>query len=168
MGRSLIETVMGAIVLVVAGLFVVFVYDQRNVGSGEGYAVEAAFENVAGIGMGSDVRVGGIKVGTVTSMKLEAESYRPILEFFIKPDVQLPTDSSAAIVSEGLLGSKYVELQPGADDDMLKAGDKILYTQSSINFETMIGKFMFSGGGVDKKEEPKTEEKAATGGSFLN
>lgn len=161
MGKNLIETIMGAVVLVVAVLFVMFVYDQRTVSAGDGYQLRAAFDDVSGIGTGSEVRIGGIKVGTVVKLSLQDDTYRPMLAMQVRKGVKLPTDSSAAIVSESLLGGKYVSLQPGADDAMLATGDEIRYTQSAVNLEEMIGKFMFSGGGVesgdaksDSSEEP--------------
>lgn len=152
MNRSLIETVMGAVVLIVAVIFVLFVYDKRTVSAGDGYDVVASFDNISGISAGSDVRIGGIKVGTVSSLVLNNETYRPKMTLRLKSDVKLPDDSSASISSEGLLGGKFVQLSPGADDRMLEPGGEIRFTQSSVNLEEMIGKFMFSGGGVDGEE----------------
>lgn len=149
MNRSLIETVMGAVVLVVAVIFVLFVYDKRTVSAGDGYDVVASFDNISGISAGSDVRIGGIKVGTVSSLTLNTETYRPKVTLRLRPDVKLPDDSSASVSSEGLLGGKFVQVSPGADDKMLEQGGEIRFTQSSVNLEEMIGKFMFSGGGVD-------------------
>lgn len=172
MNRNLIETVMGAVVLLVAGLFVMFVYEKRTVAGGEGYDVYALFDNVAGIAAGSDVRIGGIKVGTITSMELNADTYRAQVNMRLRDKVKVPDDSSASIVSEGLLGGKYVQLVPGADERMLENGGEIRYTQSSVNLEEMIGKFMFSGGGVDGAAEDATEGKqapeAASDTSFLD
>ena len=156
MNRSFIETIMGAVVLLVAAMFTYFVYQQRTiVSSGDGYEIHATFDNVTGVGVGSDVRIGGIKVGTVLSASLQKETYRPALTMMLKSDIHVPSDSSAAIVSEGLLGGKYVQLQPGADDAMLKSGEEVQYTQSSVSLEEMIGKFMFSGGGVDGGDDKK-------------
>ncbi|MBM3618773.1 MAG: MCE family protein, partial [Alphaproteobacteria bacterium] len=94
MNRSLIETVMGAVVLIVAVIFVLFVYDKRTVATGDGYDVVASFDNITGISAGSDVRLGGIKVGTVTALTLNTETYRPKVVLRLKPDVKLPDDSS--------------------------------------------------------------------------
>ena len=168
MGRSLIETVMGAVVLVVAGMFVWFVHEQRTVDTGDGYEVLAKFDNVAGIAAGSEVRIGGLKVGTVTKAELDEKSYRPQLALHLRNDITLSSDTSAAIVSEGLLGSKYIELTPGGMDDNLKNGSEISITQSSVNLEQMIGKFMFSGGGVDDKGAEKKAETGAATSSFLD
>lgn len=153
MNRSLIETVMGAVVLIVAVIFVLFVYDKRTIATGDGYDVVASFDNITGISAGSDVRLGGIKVGTVTALTLNTETYRPKVVLRLKPDVKLPDDSSASISSEGLLGGKFLQVVPGADEKMLAPGDEIRFTQSSVNLEEMIGKFMFSGGGVDGEEK---------------
>lgn len=168
MNRNLIETVMGAVVLVIAAVFVMFVYEKRTVGGGEGYDVYAQFDNVAGIAAGSDVRVGGIKIGTITSMVLDEENYRARVNMRLRSSVKIPDDTSASIVSEGLLGGKYVQLVPGADDRMLGGGDEIRYTQSSVNLEEMIGKFMFSGGGVDGADGSAAAATASSGGSFLD
>lgn len=165
MNRSLLETVMGAVVLVVAAMFVMFVYEKRSVASGDGYDVVASFDNVSGIAAGSDVRIGGIKVGTITHMELNPQTYRANVNMRLKPNVKVPDDSSASIVSEGLLGGKFVQLVPGAEDAMLENGGEIRYTQSSVNLEEMIGKFMFSGGGV---ENEKPAAAAPAGESFLD
>lgn len=160
MGRSLFETIMGALVLVVAAGFMVFAYQTSNLRPVEGYSVSAKFDTVAGVGLGSDVRIGGIKIGVVSNMALDPETYKALLTFQIKRGTRLPADSSASVVSDGLLGSKYVKIEPGADEKMLADGEAITYTQSSVNLEELIGKMVFSGGGVDKnkdKKEPKTD-----------
>ncbi|MCH2546711.1 MAG: outer membrane lipid asymmetry maintenance protein MlaD [Alphaproteobacteria bacterium] len=171
MNRSLIETVMGAVVLAVAVIFVLFVYEKRNMSGGDGLDLVASFDNVSGISTGSDVRIGGIKVGTITNMVLNPDTYRANVSMRFSSNVAIPDDSSASIVSEGLLGGKFIQVVPGADDRMLEAGSEIRYTQSSVNLEEMIGKFMFSGGGVDSAEE--LEEGPAPsltpgGGTFLD
>lgn len=158
MNRSVIETVMGAVVLTVAAIFVLFVYDKRTVATGDGYDVMASFDNITGISAGSDVRIGGIKIGTVSNLALDNQTFRPKATLRLRPDVKLPDDSSAAIVSESLLGGKFIQVQPGADDRLLEQGGEIRFTQSAVNLEEMIGKFMFSGGGVDKEAGAKKEE----------
>lgn len=151
----MLETIMGAVVLVVAALFLNFAYQSSNVKSVDGYEVSADFTNITGIGIGSDVRIGGIKIGVVESMELNKKTYAATAHMRISRDVKLPKDSSAAVQSAGLLGDKFVALEPGADDDDLKDGDAITYTQSSVSLEEMIGKFVFSSGGVDNDEGAK-------------
>lgn len=154
MSRNVIETVMGAVVLVTAGGFLAFAYQSSNVKSVEGYEVTARFDSAAGLAPGSDVRIGGIKVGVVDTMELDSDTYRAVVTLEVKEGTRIPADSSAAIVSDGLLGSKYVAIVPGADDTLLKDGEGIDFTQSSVNIEELIGKMVFSGGGVDGKNGP--------------
>ncbi|MCY4480204.1 MAG: outer membrane lipid asymmetry maintenance protein MlaD [Rhodospirillales bacterium] len=143
MSRSLVETLLGAVVLAVAIGFVVFAYNRSGVATVSGYEVSAAFNRVDGITNGSDVRIGGIKVGTVIDRELEPETFRAVLSMSIDETVELPTDSTAAVVSDGLLGGKFIDLQPGAEESLIKDGGRISYTQSSLLLEELIGKFAF-------------------------
>lgn len=143
MKRNMIETIVGALVLFVAVFFVHTAINSSGVATDGGYKISASFETIDGIGVGSDVRIGGIKIGTVTSQELDVETYRPQLVFSVRDDIKLPLDSSAGIVSEGLLGGKYVNLIPGGDEEYLADGGAIEYTQGSINIEQLIGKFAF-------------------------
>ncbi len=155
MNRNLIETVMGAVVLIIAAGFLYSAYKGRNISAvSDGYEVSAMFENVSGIEIGSDVRLGGVKIGVVKSMGLDEKRYQAVLSMIIKESVAIPADSTAAIIGDGLLGSKFVAVEPGADDAMLKDGGSIEFTQSSVSLEELIGKFVFSGGGVDKEDTP--------------
>lgn len=155
MQKNVLETLIGAIVLAVAGGFLVFAYQGSQVHVGEGYTVSGKFSDVSGVGLGSDVRIGGIKVGVISDLKLDPNSYEAVVYMQIGKNTRLPKDSSAAVASSGLLGEKFIQLTPGGDDKMLGDGGKIEFTQSSVNLEEMIGKFMFSGGGVDKKSPGK-------------
>ncbi len=143
MSRSLVETLLGAAVLAVAIGFIVFAYTRSGVATVSGYEVSAAFNRVDGITNGSDVRIGGIKVGTVVDRELEPETFRAVLRMSIDESVELPTDSTAAVVSDGLLGGKFIDLQPGAEEALIKDGGRISYTQSSLLLEELIGKFAF-------------------------
>lgn len=149
MANNAIETVMGAVVLAVAGGFLYFAYSNSNVKHIEGYAIKADFTNITGIAVGSDVRIGGIKIGSVESLDLDPKTYQAAAVLRVRDTVKLPKDSSAAIQSSGLLGDKFVAIEPGAEEVAMKEGDKIELTQSSVSIEEMIGKFAFSGGGVD-------------------
>lgn len=153
MKKNLIETLMGAIVLIVAGVFVNTAINSSGVKSESGYELSAQFDRIDGVGVGSDVRIGGIKIGTISGQKLDNETYRAKLELRINNDVKLPTDTSAEIASESLLGGKYISLIPGAMDEYLQAGDEIEFTQSSINIEQLIGKFAFGGAEDEEKAE---------------
>src|SRR4051812_33335996 len=112
MGNKMFEAVMGALVLVVAAGFMAFAYQSSNLRSVEGYPLKAKFTTVAGIALGTDVRIGGIKVGVVNGLELDPETYQAVVGFQIKDGIKVPVDSSVAVVSDGLLGSKYVKLEP--------------------------------------------------------
>jgi phospholipid/cholesterol/gamma-HCH transport system substrate-binding protein len=150
MTRNLLETLLGAIVLLVAIVFLVFAYSATQLGNGSGYELVARFDRVDGLAPGSDVRISGIKVGTVTAQTLDPATYRAEVRFTMREDVELPADTSAAVVSDGLLGGKYLSLVPGGDIEMLAPGDEITLTQSAINFEDLIGHFIFSQGSGDE------------------
>lgn len=162
MHRNILETVMGAIVLIVAGWFFYTAYEGRAAASQvkDAYHVNALFDNATGVSVGSDVRLGGVKIGVVDSLTLDTKSYRANVHMVLSKSSPVPDDSSASIVGDGLLGSKFVSLTPGASEDMLKDGSKIEYTQSSVSLEELIGKFVFSGGGVDKEEEGESSSNA--------
>ncbi|MBM3599740.1 MAG: outer membrane lipid asymmetry maintenance protein MlaD [Alphaproteobacteria bacterium] len=157
MRRNVIETVMGAVVLVVAGMFLFFAYSGSTVRTVGGYELVARFERVDGIAVGSDVRISGIKVGTVTDNSLDPKSYLAIVKMSIKPTVQVPADTVAEIATEGLLGGRYLALVPGGDDQMLKPGGVIKFTQAPVDLTTLLGKFVFSAAdsASKKSEQPK-------------
>lgn len=152
MRRNIVETVMGAVVLVVAGWFLFFSYSTADIGRVDGYRVIAKFDRVDGLAEGSDVRLSGIKVGTVVRQRLDPETYLAVVEMSIRRDVAVPDDTSAEIVSDGLLGNRYLALVPGGSDDMLAEGGEIRFTQSPVSLERMIGQYIFGGqsGGDDQ------------------
>src|SRR5262245_37066421 len=129
MHRNVIETIMGGVVLIVGVVFLLFAYTSSSTGTVSGYPVTARFGSVSGIGPGSDVKLSGIKVGSVTDTELDPKDYAAVLKLSIANWVKLPTDSSARILSDGLLGGSYVDLQPGADETMIEAGGQIPTTQ---------------------------------------
>lgn len=165
MQRNLIETVLGAVVLLVAAGFTMTALKGGEVDvKADGYPVTAKFDNITGVNVGSDVRIGGIKIGVISGLMLDPETYQAVATLLIRPDTKVPVDSSASIVSSGLLGDKFVQLVPGADETMLKENEAIEFTQSSVSLEDLIGKYVFSGGGVESsnnKSETKSVEPPA-------
>jgi phospholipid/cholesterol/gamma-HCH transport system substrate-binding protein len=152
MSRNVIETVMGAVVLVIAALFLVFAYSTAQVHAISGYQFTAKFSKVDGIREGGDVRISGIKVGSITSETLDPQTYEAIIKVNIDPSVKLPVDTQASILSSGLLGDKFVALVPGGSDDMIKPGGQIMITNAPISLEDIIGQLIFSQGGQQKKD----------------
>lgn len=152
MNGNLFEALIGAVVLVVAGVFLVFAYTTADIGSVQGYQVVARFDRVDGLNIGSDVRLSGIKVGTVTSMELDHETFLAVVLMSVEPAVRLPKDSSAQIVTDGLLGGKFMAIVPGGDPEYIDPGGEITFTQSPIILENLIGQLIFGAGG-DSSEE---------------
>lgn len=144
MKRNVIETVLGAVVLLVAIVFLGFGYSSANVGNIDGYDLTADFTGTGGLSVGDAVQISGVTVGTVTSIALKPDDYRARVTMQVDDSLKLPDDTSAFISSESLLGGKYMELQPGASDEMLGKGGHIDYTQAPQNLEQLLGKFIFS------------------------
>jgi phospholipid/cholesterol/gamma-HCH transport system substrate-binding protein len=146
MQNSIVETLIGAAVIAVAALFLVFAYSSTGSGPVSGYDVVAKFNRVDGVNVGTDVRMSGIKVGTVEKMSLDPKSYNAVVTMALVSSVKLPDDSSVRITSEGLLGNQYLSIEPGASMDMIKPGGEIENTQGSIDLIGLLGKAVFSSG----------------------
>jgi phospholipid/cholesterol/gamma-HCH transport system substrate-binding protein len=144
MRRNTIETVLGGVVIVVAGFFLVFAYTSADLKRVDGYEVTANFSSVGGLQSGSDVRISGVKVGTVTSQTLDPNTYLAVVRMTIDPSIKLPKDTVALIASESLLGGKYMSLQPGGDPDQIQPGGRIDFTQSTPGLEQLLGQVIFS------------------------
>jgi phospholipid/cholesterol/gamma-HCH transport system substrate-binding protein len=145
MGRhGVAETLTGALVLVVAVSFLAYAVAHSGRTAGSGYPLQARFDHIDGLAVGADVRIAGVKVGTVTSERIDPKTFVAVVAMSINDELQLPKDSAASIVSESLLGGKYISLSPGGDDADLKPGQAITITQSSVSLEELLGKFIFS------------------------
>ncbi len=144
MRRNIIETVMGGVVLIVAASFVVIAFQSGTVGTPMGYVVQAEFDNASGLGPGSEVRMSGVKIGTVQSLELDRDTYFAVVTLSIDESIELPRDTSARIIADGLLGSNFIALEPGGDEEMLQPGKEINFTQGSINVVDLLGRFIFS------------------------
>ena len=151
MSGNVIETVMGAVVLVVAALFLFFAYSTSQVRAVSGYQVNAQFDSVAGLRDGSDVRIAGVKVGTILSAALDPKTYLATVRMSIDPAYKLPDDTVAEIVSTSLLGDHYMQLVPGGSEQTIPPGGVIKYTQSPVSLENLIGQMIFSQPGGQKK-----------------
>jgi phospholipid/cholesterol/gamma-HCH transport system substrate-binding protein len=153
MNRNAVETVMGAVVLVVAAVFLYFAYTTSQVRAISGYEVTANFDRVEGLRDGSDVRVSGIKVGTVVSQTLDPKDYVAVVKMSIEPSIKLPVDSVATISSTGLLGDMYLSIVPGADDDFIKPGGRIEHTTPPMSLQSLIGQFIYGQSSSQKKPD---------------
>lgn len=161
MQRNIVETAMGALVLVVAVGFAYFFHTTAQLGNKDGYELKARFSKIDGLETGSAVKVSGVKIGRVLGFNLDPESYQAEVRMNIDNNVKLPRDTAAVIASAGLLDGKFLTLEPGGDDEMLAAGDFIEYTQSTPGLEQLLGQVIFSM--ADKKDgTEKAPEKATT------
>ena len=145
MKTDFVETVIGATVIAVAVIFFTYAYRTGEVGAASGgYSIDARFERIDGISTGSDVRMSGIKIGTVVAQKLDPVSFEAIVTMTVSPDIKLPDDSTAKITSEGLLGGNYISLEAGGSEKNLASGDEITNTQSSVDLLSLLGQAIFS------------------------
>lgn len=142
MTNSIAETVIGGIVVASAAGFLLFAGQTAGLQVERGsYELSAGFRSVEGISIGSDVRLAGIKVGTVTDLDLDTETFQARAVFTVRSGVMVPEDSDIKIAQEGLLGGYYLEMTPGASDFMLAAGDEILNTQGSVSLLDLFLRF---------------------------
>ena len=146
MQNSIVETLIGAAVVAVAVLFLAFAYSSTGSGPVSGYEVLAKFNRADGVNIGTDVRLSGIKVGTVSKMSLDAKTYNAVVTIALANDVKLPDDSSVRITSEGLLGNQYLSIEPGASPTTIMPGGEIENTQGAIDLVGLLGKAVFGAG----------------------
>ena len=135
------ETLIGAAVVAAAVLFLVFAYNSTGSGRLSGYDVTARLAKVDGLGTGTDVRISGIKVGSVSDLVLDPKTYLVTVHMHIRNDIQIPEDSSLLVTSAGILGSSYLSITPGGDDKMLQPGAYFENVQGSIDLMNLIGRF---------------------------
>lgn len=147
MGRNIVETIVGALVLVVAGVFVFYAFAKSDRGGPAGYEILARFDRIDGLKRGADVTLSGVKVGSVTGFDLDRKTYQAVVRMMVSSNVSLPVDTHAKIVSESLLGGMVVVLEPGGDTKMLSAGGEIDRTQGAVPLSELIAKFMFGSTG---------------------
>lgn len=144
MTRSVIETVLGAVVLLAALFFLSFSYKTANISTGNGYEITADFSGIGGLAAGDEVQISGVKIGSVAGVELDDETYLARVRMNIADGYKLPVDTAALISSESLLGGKYLALEPGAEEDFIKPGGQVQYTQAPQNLEQLLGQFIFS------------------------
>lgn len=139
MGRVDRDTLTGGIVLTVGALLLVlaFAVGGKSNDSGNGYLLKARFSRADGINVGSMVRLSGMVVGQVVEQSLD-NRYRALLTLRVRKDIRLTDDTAAVIYTDGLLGSKFIELKPGGEEKMLSSGAEIQYTQDAVVIEDLL------------------------------
>ena len=146
MQNNAVETLIGAVVIAIAVGFFAFAYTGTGAGMITGYEVTAKFNRADGINVGTDVRLSGIKVGTVSRMSLDPMTYNAVLTLALDSAVKLPDDSSARVTSDGLLGNQYVSIEPGGSPMSIAAGGEIENTQGTVDLIGLVSKAMFGAG----------------------
>ena len=151
MTESKTEILVGGLVLAVAVGFLVFAGQTTGMTRGaEEYRLNASFRSIDGVSIGTDVRMAGVKIGRVTDISLDPETYRARTVFTVEQGIEVPDDSAVSISSEGLLGGNYVEIQPGGSPFYLASGDEIEFTQSSIGLISLLTKFVSGESGASE------------------
>jgi len=146
MQRNMLETVMGAIVLIAAAGFLYLVSSSVGVReNSSGYNLVMRFDRGGSVNPGTDVRIAGAKIGTVVSKSFDPDNYQAVVTINVDNSVKLPKDTTAIVTSDGLLGDNYVLLEIGGDDQMLKANDQITHVQGALNLADLINKFVVGG-----------------------
>jgi phospholipid/cholesterol/gamma-HCH transport system substrate-binding protein len=142
MADSIAETVLGAAVLAAAVGFAIYAGQSTGFAvAPDRYELTARFRSAEGISVGTDVRLAGNKVGSVTALRLDPATYQAEARFTVERDLQLPEDSDVAVASEGLLGGVFLELTPGSSDFMLAEGDEIVNTQGPVSLLNLLMRF---------------------------
>lgn len=119
----------------------------------ETYSITARFQNVADLRDRAPVKIGGVTVGTVESITLDPVSFEAVVTMNIAAGFnEIPSDTGASVLTSGMLGNRYIGLEPGGAPDMLEDGDEVFITQSAFVLEQVVGKFLFNAGSGSEKE----------------
>jgi phospholipid/cholesterol/gamma-HCH transport system substrate-binding protein len=154
------EAIVGLLVVILAVWFVIFAWNRTGGGEKAGsIRISAIFPNAAGVESGTDVRIAGLKVGSVTGLSLDPQSYQVKVDIALDPTANLPADSSASITSEGLLGATFIAMNPGGSPTKLKNGDTITDTQGSMDLMALIGQF------INKPSAPAAGDTSSASGA---
>ena len=146
MSENRLEIAVGGVVLALAVGFAAFLAQSTGLsGSSSSYPISASFRSAEGISVGTDIRLAGVKIGTLSDLKLNSETYRAESILSVRNDVRIPDDSALTVASEGLLGGSFIEVIPGASLDYLEAGDEIIDTQGSVSLIQLLLKFVSNG-----------------------
>ena len=155
------ELAAGAAVLLATAGFVAYAAGNTGRGAAGGTRLHAQFDNVGTIGPGADVKIAGVKVGSVTGSSIDARTFQATLTFTVQQDIKLPADSSAVISTGGLLGGSFLTLSPGGSDKVLADGGAVAITQSATNLEDLLGKFIFNVGSLAEATQKSLDRQAA-------
>lgn len=155
MKNNTLETLIGFLVLMVAGLFLLMAARISNnmQAISSGLKISGEFSNTDGINIGSDVRISGVKVGSVMDVRLNTSNFNSVLTLKLSKDLNIPADSLFKVSTSGLIGSKFINIKVGADSEFFRDGDSIEFTESTMDLEDLIGRFLFNSGNQNEKNK---------------
>ncbi len=140
---SKVEAFVGFVVLVFAAGFLYWLFQANDVYvAGDSYEIVAEFRSAEGVGVGTEVRLAGIKVGSVYKMRLNPDNLKASVHMSVDSDIQLTTDTLFSVSTEGLLGGNYIDVSPGVEDAVIKPGEQVKFTQSHVDFLTLLAQFV--------------------------
>lgn len=158
MRNSTVETLIGAAVVAIAAGFFLFAYQNSGRSSVAGtYRLVAEFDNAEGVNVGTDVRMAGVKIGTVLTMALNPDNYQATVGMAIDPMLAITEDATAKVTSEGLLGSKFIALEQGGAEQKLADGGTISNTQGAVDIWSLISQAMFEREGGSKSGDTQSQ-----------
>ena len=140
MANNITETIVGAAVLLVAGGFLAYASQNADFGDSGGYPLTAKFFTADGVAPGIDVRMSGVKIGSVSDLTLDKQTFEAVVTIAVNGGIEVPSDSSAKIASDGLLGGSYIAIEPGGSEYALETGEEIERTQGSVSLIDLLGK----------------------------
>lgn len=155
MKNNTFETLIGAFVVVIAGLFIflsIKVSDSRQK-LASGYKIIAKFNNIDGINIGSDVKISGMKIGNVTDMKFDNKNYKSLLVIKIPNNIKIPVDSIFKVSTSGLIGSKFINVKIGSEEEYFKNDETAEFTESTMDLEDLISRFIFNSDSKNEKNK---------------
>ena len=155
MRNSIFETIIGAVVIVIAACVLYFAVSSTDTSGGSGtYDLTARFNSVVGVESGTDVRMAGVKVGRVTDIGIDTERAEAVLTLSVRDDIVLPDDSDAKVTSDGLLGGAFISIEPGGGIETIPTdgSGEILYTRGSVDLLTLFASFASGSGESDEGE----------------
>jgi len=155
--NNLAESLIGAGVVAVALLLAALAYYRTGTGSVSGYEINAKLPKADGLAIGTDVRLAGIKVGTVSDLTLDPKTYLVTVHMNIREDIKLPLDSSVLVTQAGFLGGQYLSITPGGDEQMMAAGSFFENAQGSIDMMGLVGRFATGAATTNQPPAPKPQ-----------
>ena len=144
MRSNIFESIVGAFVILISILFLFLGFSSMKFNNSDNYNISAFFNRIDGIKIGSDIRMSGIKIGTVAKQELDNSTFEAKVFMSIDSKILIPDDSSAKITSDGLLGGNYISIEPGGSDIFLLNNAEVLFTQGSVDLIGLVGEALFS------------------------